>query len=194
MCGDTEAYLGNRTPVALGKQISIAGFPSARHDSGTKGSRIKRDLWSQLLFCAVIGDEITDDSMTRPPPETETPATVVTRFKSEKSIPEGGKRVLDYKLALTGGNPADITSKTRSPRRRAIVDLISNGEESGFYIDTRGGETLPQEELKALMVRERLERCVLINIGSIQPIHVELGWGASWRLIRVATVLGDAVY
>jgi hypothetical protein len=191
MCGDTEAYLGNHTPVALGKQISIAGFPSARHDSGTKGSRIKRDLWSQLLFCAVIGDEIPDDGMTRPPPEAGTPATVVARFKSEKSIPEGGKRVLDYKLALTRGNTADITPKTCSPRRRAIVDLISKGEESSFYIDTRGGETLSQKELKALMVREGLERSVLINIGSIQPIDVELGWGASWRLIRATAVLGN---
>jgi hypothetical protein len=51
---------------------------------------------------------------------------------------------------------------------------------------------LTQGRLKAL-IGERFDRGILINIGCVQAIHVELGWGANWRLIRAVAVFRSAV-
>jgi hypothetical protein len=67
------------------------GIPSCTDCSCSERRRKRHNVWPDQLFTAVIGDEVSDESVPSAWPSSRTPATVVARFPSNDPLTQRGE-------------------------------------------------------------------------------------------------------
>ena len=88
---DSHPGLRDYTLISLDRNSRIIRIPSCADRARSECRRKRHDIWSDGLFIAAIGDEVSDKRVTKPWPRSVAPATVIARFPSNDSLTQRGE-------------------------------------------------------------------------------------------------------
>jgi hypothetical protein len=106
-----------RRPPTIDKRVLRTRLPGRRNHPAAKRSSIQGPLWTQMLLAAIIGHQIPDERMPRPPPQPLAFALVVANFIPQLRIPKGRQTIRRNKLSFSRSEPLRIS-------RPPIVPLV----------------------------------------------------------------------
>src|SRR3974377_903431 len=87
---DSHSYrnLSNHRLIAFHLPTRIAWLPCCGDDASSESTQVRKELRPQVSFCAVVGNEMSDEGVACAWPEANATATVVARLPTHYSIPE----------------------------------------------------------------------------------------------------------